>query len=359
MSAHRILIPLVAIALAASASIAAAETTATTAQATDPRIIEVRRIWDAAPHNAFTDLVRFNGKFYCTFRESSAHVPKVRSDDGKARVIASDDGEKWESVALLAMDGIDLRDPKLSITPDGRLMVTIHGAYYDNGKVLKRTALVSFWKPGEEAFSTPVEATLDPAFATSQDWLWRVTWHDGIAYGVAYQGRSESGKRLHLVRSKDGRTYELVKSFDMDGAPNESVVRFMPDGEMLIVARREEADKNGKLGRSKPPYQEWEWRDINLRIGGPDLLRLADGSLVLGTRKWEPKPKMTVGTLSLDGQYSDIVELPSGGDTSYPGMLVHDNQLWVSYYSSHEGKTAIYLAKLKLPLRSEPLALKQ
>ncbi|NLX66267.1 MAG: hypothetical protein GXZ19_05770 [Bacteroidales bacterium] len=32
---------------------------------------EVSKIWGEAPHSAFTDLIRFNNKFYCTFREAS------------------------------------------------------------------------------------------------------------------------------------------------------------------------------------------------------------------------------------------------------------------------------------------------
>jgi hypothetical protein len=43
-----------------------------------------------------------------------------------------------------------------------------------------------------------------------------------------------------------------------------------------------------------------------------------------------------------------ILSLPSGGDTSYPGLVWHDNVLWVSYYSSHEGKANIYLAKVRI-----------
>ncbi len=43
-----------------------------------------------------------------------------------------------------------------------------------------------------------------------------------------------------------------------------------------------------------------------------------------------------------------MLTLPSGGDTSYPGLVWHDGQLWVSYYSSHEGKTSIYLATVRL-----------
>jgi len=46
-------------------------------------------------------------------------------------------------------------------------------------------------------------------------------------------------------------------------------------------------------------------------------------------------------------QMTGALELPSGGDTSYAGMVWHDDLLWIAYYSSHEGKTSIYLAKVE------------
>ena len=79
----------------------------------EPEIVSVRKIWDYAPHNAFTDLIRFQSRWWCTFREANAHTGV-----GKVRLIVSDDGEAWSSAALLAEAGIDLRDPKLSIMPD-------------------------------------------------------------------------------------------------------------------------------------------------------------------------------------------------------------------------------------------------
>ena len=30
-------------------------------------------------------------------------------------------------------------------------------------------------------------------------------------------------------------------------------------------------------------------------------------------------------------------------------MVWHQGLLWISYYSSHEGKSSIYLAKVRLP----------
>jgi hypothetical protein len=43
-----------------------------------------------------------------------------------------------------------------------------------------------------------------------------------------------------------------------------------------------------------------------------------------------------------------LLKLPSGGDTSYPGLVWHNDLLYLSYYSTHEGKTSIYLAKIKV-----------
>ena len=51
------------------------------------------------------------------------------------------------------------------------------------------------------------------------------------------------------------------------------------------------------------------------------------------------------------GALTKLLRLPSGGDTSYPGLVRIGRTLLVSYYSSHEGKTAIYLATLALPAK--------
>jgi hypothetical protein len=40
-------------------------------------LVEVKKIWDQAPHNAFTDLVRWKDQFYCAFREGRGHPYRV------------------------------------------------------------------------------------------------------------------------------------------------------------------------------------------------------------------------------------------------------------------------------------------
>ena len=84
-----------------------------------PELVEVGRIWDRAAHNAFTDLVRYNGVWYCVFREGSKHV----SPDGSLRVITSVDSKDWKSLALISHPTDDLRDAKLTVTPNGRFML--------------------------------------------------------------------------------------------------------------------------------------------------------------------------------------------------------------------------------------------
>jgi hypothetical protein len=303
----------------------------------------VQRVWDEAPHNAFTDLVRFRDRFYCTFREGAGHVPSSAGTDGKVRVIASDDAEKWRSIALVAEQGIDLRDPKLSITPDGRLMLLMGGSRYDQGQLLGYSPRVSFSDASGGEFPAPTPIVLDKKIATGKDWLWRVTWREDVAYGVVYQSTGD-GSTVHLVRSKDGVNFEAVADLGLTGQPNESTIRFREE-EMLMVVRREGGNTYGMFGRSRPPYTEWSWREMTHRLGGPDFLVLPNGQTILGTRKHTPAgAKTMIARLADDGTVTELLELPSGGDTSYPGMLVHDGSLYVSYYSSHEGKTAIYLA---------------
>ena len=65
--------------------------------------------------------------------------------------------------------------------------------------------------------------------------------------------------------------------------------------------------------------------------------------------------KTALTRMTADGGYEPALTFPSGGDTSYPGLVWHEGLLWMSYYSSHEGKTSIYLAKIKVPLGAEKI----
>ena len=311
--------------------------------AAEPELLSVRKIWDQGAHNAFGDLIRFQAKWICSVREGDGHV----GGDGKLRILESTDGETWKSAALLGEAGIDLRDPKLSITPDGRLMVVAGGSVYGGTKKLQGAQpRVAFSNDGREW-------SLTYRVLQEGEWLWRVTWHEGTAYGVSYptSSKTNAANAFKLYRSSDGLDWKLVTSLEVSGRPNETTIRFLRSGEAIMLVRREADDLGGWIGTSKPPYSEWKFTQTKVRLGGPDFIELPDGSLVAGSRDHsQGKVKFSLFRMNRDS-LQPVLTLPSGGDCSYPGLVWHDGLLWVSYYSSHEGKTSIYLAKVKWPLR--------
>jgi hypothetical protein len=118
-----------------------------------PTLVSVKRIWDGGAHNAFTDLIRWRNRWYCTFREGDDHV----GGNGRIRVLSSADGGTWTSTALVGEAAIDLRDPKLSITPDGGLMMG--GGRFG----LRRQALCG-------ARSHRVSSVISPSASIARQW---------------------------------------------------------------------------------------------------------------------------------------------------------------------------------------------
>ncbi|MGD0725337.1 MAG: exo-alpha-sialidase [Spirochaetia bacterium] len=301
------------------------------------RLVSLRRIWSRAPHNAFTDLVRFKDRWYCALRESRSHV----GDIGRVRIITSADGTDWISAALFSERGVDLRDPKLSVAPGKRLMLLMGGSRYAGGKYTGRNPRVAFSLDGR-AWSRP------RGILSEGDWLWRVTWQGRQAYGVTYRVVDKDKWTVTLVTSGDGLSYREVCSLRVPGKPNETTLRFQRNGRAIALVRREGGSRKAWIGASRPPYTEWQWHAARHRVGGPNFLVLPTGDLWAAGRGYFPEGPRTLIARMDDHGYTPVLELPSAGDCSYPGLVWHRGHLWVSYYSSHEGKTSVYLARIQL-----------
>ncbi len=331
-SAPQLLATWASVGLLAAHSLLAAEP----AQDSPAKLVQVRRIWDQAPHNAFTDLIFDRGRWLCVFREGSGHV----SPDGAVQVLMSADGQRWESLARLASTNSDLRDPKITRTPDGRLMVTAAAA---------RRLPASVTHQSMTWFSRDGRDWQGPNRVGEPDvWLWRATWHQDRAYGVGYDTSGE--KFIRLYSSSDGKAFDPLVATLLDAErPNETALVFLPDERALCLLRRDGQPGHGLLGVAAPPYTQWAWKDLGQKIGGPSLIRLPDGRLVGGGRLYGGKVRTSLFAIDVDGgALRELLALPSGGDNSYPGLAWHNGRLWVSYYSSHEGKTAIYFAEVQL-----------
>ncbi len=303
------------------------------------KLMGVSKIWEKAPHNAFTDLVRFKGRWFCVFREGEGHV----SPDGALRIITSEDGIKWESAALITSDDSDLRDAKITITPYGKLMLSGAGAFHDKSN---NTHQSFSWFSDDGFYWTRAYLIGDPDF-----WLWRSTWHNDKVYSIGY-GCNKT-RMLRLYSSDDGKMFDtLVDTLYNAGYPNETSIVFSGDTAYCLL-RRDSEQSSGLLGISMPPYTEWTWKDLGVKIGGPHMIQLPGGEMIASVRLYQDESLKPVRTsiCKVDTQAGSITELltlPSGGDTSYSGLVYLDGILWVSYYSSHEGKTSIYLAKVRI-----------
>ncbi len=220
--------------------------------ASEAELVSVQRIWDQAPHNAFTDLIRFKDVWYCTFREGDGHV----STAGSIRVIRSADGESWESAAHLPpKPGRDLRDPKLSVAPDGRLMLVGFEVARLEGEHREIVSFVSFSSDGSKwSELQPVAARMATARRESG---WRGLLFGGVAFkyqrevndvaraaaiAVEYMdvvttsgpgtGRAADAHKLQRMKSVMGEATLALAS----GVTPENVTLYLPHVDCLMVA---------------------------------------------------------------------------------------------------------------------------
>jgi len=308
-------------------------------------MVEVKKIWDKAPHSAFTDLLRWNNTFYCAFREGRGHV----STDGKIRILESRDANFWQSSAFIAMEGFDLRDAHLSVTPDNRLMLLGGAAPRKKDNQSAPTgSFASFSQDGKQWTSPQI--VIQPG-----RWLWCVTWHKGKAYGVSYTA-GKGKPYLELLTSTDGINYKshVPKLFEQ-GYPNEVTLRFDTNDTCYAIVRRDRHNTDpysALLGISKPNYKQWQFKDLGpdfKGFGGPNLIKIPSGHWLAAGRMHQGGSHTALTYIDVkNGTMTKLAKLPSGRDTSYPGLLWHNDMLYVSYYSGHEGKTSIYLAKVKI-----------
>ena len=308
-------------------------------------LVEVTKIWDKGPHSAFTDLVRWNEKFYCAFREGRGHV----STDGKIRILKSKDANFWGSAALVALAGYDLRDAHLSVTPDGRLMLLGGAAPRKRDNQGAPTGTFACFSQDGRHWTKP-QIVVKPG-----RWLWCVTWCKGKAYGVSYAA-GERMPYIELLVSENGIDYDChVDKLFGTGYPTEVTLRFDTDDTCYALMRRDRRGNEASsalLGVSRPGYKRWQWHNLGESyngFGGPNFIRIPGGHWIGAGRMHQGGAHTALTYIDVkNGTMTKLLKLPSGGDTSYPGLVWFEDMLYVSYYSSHEGKTSIYLARLKV-----------
>jgi hypothetical protein len=322
---------------------------------TTVRIANVRCVFRDAEHNAFTDLCRFRGAYYLTFRSCpDGHGISPRA---RIRVLRSADGTDWQQVTEFSVPERDTRDPHFLILRErlfvysGTWLCPAGHKEFDINEHLG----YGVWSDDGETWHGP--RMLEGTYG---HYVWRAAAFADRAYLCARRKRDfvctaskgEGGAMTEaaMLESDDGLIWRYRACF-VDAWGDETAFVFGPAGEITALARRL-GNLPSAVCRSLPPYTAWERHELDRPVGGPMLAWWGD-RLLVGGRKTLGAPVTALYWLR-GNRLAEIGELPSGGDTSYTGFVQTDTgQGLLSYYSSHgagEGSqpAAIYLADLAL-----------
>lgn len=296
---------------------------------------------DKNKHQAFTDLVFFDNHFFLVFRESDSHA---FGKDGIIKILNSSDGEKWEVIKEFSIDGIDLRDPKFSLNGN-ELMLYIHGSTYHEKKIAQftdyRVKYSSKWGEMEDVKLDNKTTTVSKVTG-NEAWPWRVTWLNGKAYTLAYNMRDIFG----LYTSYDGLHFKnSFVNYDKTAMPTEGTLVVNSKGEFYALIRRDYGsvlfqkyndDKKKFETLGELPY---------INFGGPNFIFLNDKQILFSGSYGT----VLVGIYNLETNRYKILYNFGKNDCGYAGMVIKDNEVWLSYYSSiSKTEAAIFVAKVKL-----------
>ena len=316
-------------------------------------VSNVRKVFDNGHHNAFTDLIEFEGVYYLTFR--SCPDGHGVSPNASIIILVSSDTIEWRQVHTFRVPRRDTRDPHFLAFKDRLFVYT--GTWYSGNEPVERYSdldlnlhmgYASLSEDGNE-WTEPIEM-----IGTFGHYIWRAAafgekaflcGRRKIEFEVGLGGEPKEVESL-MLESDDGLNWRKRATFQ-EIAGDETAFLFNQNESVLAIGRREH-NATAQLLQSNPPYKKWIRRDLDRHIGGPLIARWGSRIIVGGRHATETGPKTSMCWL-VGSELHEFAELPSGGDNSYPGFIaITPTEAVMSWYSSHEGKSSIYLADLKL-----------
>ncbi|WP_338293906.1 hypothetical protein [Planctobacterium marinum] len=314
---------------------------------------EVKKIAGSAAHSAFTDLCLWNGNLYCCFREAENHI----SNDGRICILQLDLMGDTLNKTWVTEPRSDLRDPKLTVTPDNKLMLLVYQRKF------QEESTTAYCKPAIYLSNSGISWSSQRKIGHNYWWLWRLRWHsiehdtclqpEHKAWGFAY---NRAANRIQLYCGDPRSNFQVHKKEVLSlakhnlGYPNESDIVFI-DKTAYAIVRRDADSCTAQLGNSCWPFKTWQWTDLGTYIGGPCMILKDKKSAWVAGRIWEKQQfKTALFNLNFNQQkFALKAILPSSGDNSYPGLVQHANKLYLSYYSSHkDSKSQIFLAQFDI-----------
>jgi hypothetical protein len=298
--------------------------------------------WDVpsqSAHDAFTDMVYWNGEYYLTFRAAALHTTL---DDSKVVILKSSDAKTWTNSYEFSVAGRDIRDPKMAVIGTRLFIycnIRIIGTF---GEDEITTTQYSYTDDGA---TWTVLKDIQPANKR----FWRPKTNDSVNwYCPIFEDRV-----IELYNTTDGINWIKVSTL-LDGQGADEVdIEFLPDGKIIAVIRQQlgaSAIGNNELATliavSNYDYTSWTFTQSMLtRLDGPSLFKKNNKIYAVG--RWQPEvdiflqlsgslicKKRTSLYLIEQDKIVYISDLPSSGDTSYPAAVVRGSSVYISYYTN-------------------------
>lgn len=322
------------------------------------KVSNIRRVFHNGEHNAFTDMVKFRGQYYLTFR--SCPDGHMVHPTATIIVLTSKDTKRWKQVHRFSVPKRDTRDPHFLVFRDRLFIYT--GTWYCGDTTparsewtLNRHLGYGVWSDDGVEWSSPI--VLEGTFG---HYIWKANTYGYKAYLCGRRNRDFAVTKVAegatvqslMLESDDGLIWRKAAVFQEERG-DETVFQFEKDGSILAIGRR--GGSPAQLLKSKPPYTDWERTDMDRYIGGPMLLRWGNRYIVGGRRSVKGVGPRTSICWFVNDELHEFAQLPSAGDNSYPSFLEFSPKKGLlSWYSSHEKDesgqtiTAIYLADVEI-----------
>jgi hypothetical protein len=214
------------------------------------------------------------------------------------------------------------------------------------------------------AFTTDGTTWSDPVpVFESGAWLWQVECFKDIFYGTAYS----SEKALKIARSTDGRNWKTISTIPADKFKSTEAGLWITDDDVMhIVVRAWDNPVMALLAEAHPPYTDWKLTELNYAVHCPVIRPVGNDLWVAGktiTAQFPPSveippepSKEKIESLArqderlaktpqdwhaaiwrLKGSRLDpVMVFPSRGDCGYPGLVIENSRVLMSYYSQHD-----------------------
>jgi len=320
--------------------------------------LEVWTVVDDGLHNAFTDLIHWRGYFWLAYVSSPSHFGNRRS---RVIILRSKDAREWQKIIQFSGNGEDIRDPKLAEIKGRLFLYALLNNKFEPEPYKTVTAYSNdgaTWSPLADV--TPTGWLLRrPLTADSTTWF--APAHH-IEYGASV-----------LFASKDGITWDRRGSIHTGERADETSIHILENGQMVAVTRLEvgssifgHRDAGTLISYADAPYTSWTPRARNTvtRLDGSALFRHMGRIFAVGRRqvttggpfRWQGSAfsrERCALYLVIDNEDGlvHLLDLPSSGDTSYPGVVIENDKIFISYYTNNTENDMPWLLGMLSPTR--------